>query len=616
MTVQSEVSKAGPFTGNGVQTVFPFGFRVFTGTEVSVYINGLLQETGYSVSLETIGGSVTLGTPLASGSILVILRNVAFNQLTDLEDGQAFFPEVLERAYDKLTMQTQQLKESVSRAIVIPPDGTEPTPAELLASIAEAETNAANSADAAAISETNAANSASAAAISETNAANSADAAADSAEEAHALATTALRPIFEIFFSSSLETPPGAYPLWTGETIVNCNNLYPDFWAKALELRTAGKIRVLTTSAYNAEVLEYGGTGGFVIDEVAGSIQLPKITEFIQAFDQTAYNGLPYLYQAALGSATALFGSVRLPLYIQVYTAAIPASTAQMGEIVNAIGHKAATDLSNATVSLTRLSMPDIAGAVEKTANTLYQAESDGWISAEYTSVAGGVTVYADSGSTVAYASSGTETAARGCYLLPVAKGAYWKAAVNAASVLFFPCKGLGGVGAELAPKYLYVAYASDASGTDFSFTPSDALKYRAEIHPAEEILSPAASDFADADWVKYLGEDGEQGPQGIQGEQGPRGESGEVRDFAMLTTSGAYTPAWSDGDFHHGTLTGNMTLSAPTTIPGSGQALMVEVVCGSYTLTVGLDAYTGKTMLITYYRSGESVRLMTREVV
>lgn len=57
---------------------------------------------------------------------------------------------------------------------------------------------------------------------------------------------------------------------------------------------------------------------------------------------------------------------------------------------------------------------------------------------------------------------------------------------------------------------YVYVAYASDSSGTGFSLTPTDALKYRAEIHPDHAIASPAASDFTEAVWVKYIGDDGQ----------------------------------------------------------------------------------------------------------
>ncbi len=55
---------------------------------------------------------------------------------------------------------------------------------------------------------------------------------------------------------------------------------------------------------------------------------------------------------------------------------------------------------------------------------------------------------------------------------------------------------------------YMYVAYASDNQGGGFSLMPSTSLKYRAEIHTAAAI-TPAASDFSGAVWVKYLGDDG-----------------------------------------------------------------------------------------------------------
>jgi len=61
--------------------------------------------------------------------------------------------------------------------------------------------------------------------------------------------------------------------------------------------------------------------------------------------------------------------------------------------------------------------------------------------------------------------------------------------------------------GAQGAASYIHVAYASDGSGTNISLTPSNTLKYEAQIVNT----SPTAttSDFADATWVKYLGDDG-----------------------------------------------------------------------------------------------------------
>ena len=66
-----------------------------------------------------------------------------------------------------------------------------------------------------------------------------------------------------------------------------------------------------------------------------------------------------------------------------------------------------------------------------------------------------------------------------------------------------------GADGADGVSSYTYVAYASDASGTGFSLTPTNALKYRAEIHTTTAIETPDAEDFAGATWVKYIGDDG-----------------------------------------------------------------------------------------------------------
>lgn len=55
---------------------------------------------------------------------------------------------------------------------------------------------------------------------------------------------------------------------------------------------------------------------------------------------------------------------------------------------------------------------------------------------------------------------------------------------------------------------FMYVAYASDADGTGFSLTQANNLKWRAEIHLADEPEELTAADFA-GKWVKYIGDDG-----------------------------------------------------------------------------------------------------------
>lgn len=77
-----------------------------------------------------------------------------------------------------------------------------------------------------------------------------------------------------------------------------------------------------------------------------------------------------------------------------------------------------------------------------------------------------------------------------------------------------------GADGADGDSAYVYIAYASDASGTGFTTTFNAALDYIAVKATTTEITTPQASDFTGL-WKNY------KGIQGIQGEQGVAGEDG-----------------------------------------------------------------------------------------
>ncbi|MCA3247394.1 MAG: hypothetical protein ING29_13055 [Azospirillum sp.] len=160
MTVASATAKSGPYTGNGSQTVFAYGFKVFANTELRVIrtsIAGadtiLTLATDYTVSGVGAdgGGNVTCTTAPATGEKITILRNVPLTQLTDLRQQGGFYPEVHERVFDRLAMAVQQVNEKVERSIKVSPSAAT-SPDDLLASIAASEANAAASASSAASS--------------------------------------------------------------------------------------------------------------------------------------------------------------------------------------------------------------------------------------------------------------------------------------------------------------------------------------------------------------------------------------------------------------------------------------------------------------------------------
>lgn len=117
MTVSTEVDH-NEYTGNGVTTSFPYTFRIFKKSDLTVQIADLNEnitvlklDTDYSVTGAGgyNGGNVILSKALANGHQISISRELPVTQETDLRNQGKFFAEVHEDALDKLTMLIQQV---------------------------------------------------------------------------------------------------------------------------------------------------------------------------------------------------------------------------------------------------------------------------------------------------------------------------------------------------------------------------------------------------------------------------------------------------------------------------------------------------------------------------
>lgn len=232
------------------------------------------------------------------------------------------------------------------------------------------------------------------AAASATSASQSAIDAANSAAAAKGL------QIGSIYFSqSNLATDnPGALPLWTGEYYYNASSLYPDFynWVKShTEL-------CKTKTEYDAAISTYGECPYYVVDEVEGSLRLPKLANYLKMANDTdgitqAHAGLPNItgtglywenaedpknqltgcffvdtnkknnqgsagtdydnYSVAMdasrssviygGSDTVTPAHTTVFPWVYAFNSAVSASVAQAAEFTGALTGKAATDLSN-----------------------------------------------------------------------------------------------------------------------------------------------------------------------------------------------------------------------------------------------------------------------------
>ncbi|NTZ90471.1 hypothetical protein [Agrobacterium tumefaciens] len=142
MTVSSETNSAGPYFGNNVTTVFPYEFRIIDETHLQVIkrlVSGAesVLTLGVHYTVADVGGqtgSVTILAPPTVGEVVKILRKVPFKQETALENQGAYFPDVVEAAFDLAAMRDQQLQEQINRTVKIPASAD---PEELNALIAD-----------------------------------------------------------------------------------------------------------------------------------------------------------------------------------------------------------------------------------------------------------------------------------------------------------------------------------------------------------------------------------------------------------------------------------------------------------------------------------------------
>jgi len=163
MTVSSTTRKAGPYTGNGITTAFPFAFKVFAASEVRVVRTDLASvETDltmgadYTVALNADqdanpGGTVTATTAPANGFLITVTSQLANLQAMTLTNQGAFYPKVINDALDRATIQIQQVAEQLSRAVKVAISSST-TPEQLVAQLNNNATAAAASAGSAAAS--------------------------------------------------------------------------------------------------------------------------------------------------------------------------------------------------------------------------------------------------------------------------------------------------------------------------------------------------------------------------------------------------------------------------------------------------------------------------------
>jgi len=117
MTINSQTNKV-IYTGNGVATEFaiPFSFLERDHIKGRQKLGDIQTERD---DWEIRGGNLVFQTAPETGAEIAVIREVPLTQETDYRENEILPAETLERDFDKLTMQVQQLKEQIDRAVTV-----------------------------------------------------------------------------------------------------------------------------------------------------------------------------------------------------------------------------------------------------------------------------------------------------------------------------------------------------------------------------------------------------------------------------------------------------------------------------------------------------------------
>lgn len=123
MTVSDLPSKE-KTVADGVTASFDFSFKVFSVSELEVYLDDVLQtlSTHYSVVLNTVtdGGTITFVSTPTNGQEVFRRRVMALNQGSAIPTEGNFPEETIENMVDKSRMIDQQLSEEIERCLQLP----------------------------------------------------------------------------------------------------------------------------------------------------------------------------------------------------------------------------------------------------------------------------------------------------------------------------------------------------------------------------------------------------------------------------------------------------------------------------------------------------------------
>lgn len=130
-TVQATVnedSSANRYLANGSTRDFTYTFKILSKQDIQVLVDTTIKtlDVDYVVAGvgSATGGTVTLQSTPASGTTITLLRNQPASQLSTYYQNEPFPSTRVERDFDRVVMQVQELKEQLDRVFKLPPSSS------------------------------------------------------------------------------------------------------------------------------------------------------------------------------------------------------------------------------------------------------------------------------------------------------------------------------------------------------------------------------------------------------------------------------------------------------------------------------------------------------------
>ncbi len=104
------------YVANGIQTVFLYPFPIFASEDLSVYLDGVQQYSGFDVydAGQTSGGYITFDGAPDSGVVITLERRLPYERTTDFIEGGDFSAQAINNELDYLTATIQQVNRDLS----------------------------------------------------------------------------------------------------------------------------------------------------------------------------------------------------------------------------------------------------------------------------------------------------------------------------------------------------------------------------------------------------------------------------------------------------------------------------------------------------------------------